>query len=74
MCYSSFSILIVERFFVYIFSGGYCNIGWHYYGGSCYKFGSALVNFTTASDVCMDNDATLSSVSSLEENEFLKQL
>ena len=59
---------------LYIFSGGYCDIGWHYYDTSCYKFGSALVNFTAASTVCMDNEATLASVSSLEENEFLKQL
>ena len=59
---------------VYIFSGGYCDNGWHHYDGSCYSVGSAEVDFPTATSLCIDNGATLASVTSLEENDFLKQL
>ncbi|GFO06953.1 mannose receptor [Plakobranchus ocellatus] len=66
--------LIVVAFLTVAGAESKCPVGWSYFGGSCYYLGSAGANFSTAKSACTDVDSELVSISSPEENTFVKSL
>ncbi|GFO04413.1 macrophage mannose receptor 1-like [Plakobranchus ocellatus] len=51
-----------------------CAVGWSFFEGSCYYVGAAGSNFTTAKKSCRDLDSKMVTISSPEENTFIKSI
>ncbi|XP_068727262.1 uncharacterized protein [Montipora capricornis] len=51
-----------------------CLEGWSQYGDHCYKVSHTLFNWSKARDNCLESRADLASISSADENNFIKGL
>ncbi|XP_056611482.1 galactose-specific lectin nattectin-like isoform X2 [Triplophysa dalaica] len=51
-----------------------CTFGWNRFGAKCFRFFPQAVNWATAEKTCENNGATLASVRSKVQNDFLLSL
>jgi hypothetical protein len=51
-----------------------CRNGWTKYKTKCLKVFNKTVNYSEAKQICTENNATMISIESLEENEFVRNL